>query len=135
MIHGSCLCKSITFELGGELRSARYCHCENCRKFSGMSPAVWAMAESAQLAITSEAASIAQYDSGRGVRCFCSNCGSPLWFKSLDDPEIVAIPLGVLDDSDIPPPEKHLWVKSKPAWCAITDKLPQFETHPSESVA
>ena len=75
---------------------------------------------------------IAKFNSGRGIRCFCRLCGTPVWFESIDFPEIVGIPLGVIDSGDVPPPEMHLWVSSKPDWCNITDALPQHETHPTE---
>ena len=32
---GSCLCKAVSFEIDGTVHNARYCHCSNCRKFSG----------------------------------------------------------------------------------------------------
>lgn len=131
MLHGSCLCGSIHFTLTAALRSTRYCHCVYCRKFSGTSPATWAMGESASLEVTRQDALVSKFDSGRGLRCFCAECGSPLWFESLDHPEIVGIPLGALDDGEIPPPEMHLWVRSRPDWCTLEDDLPEHETHPS----
>ena len=88
------------------------------------------MAESSAFSVTSSDVNVAKFNSGRGLRCFCSNCGSPVWFESLDYPEIVAIPLGVLDSGEIPAPEMHLWTQSKPTWCVINDELPQHETHP-----
>ena len=130
MYQGSCLCGAAKFTLGGALHSTRYCHCANCRKFAGTSPATWAIGDSSALALTTTNAQVSKYDSGRGLRCFCACCGSPLWFESLDYPEIVAIPLGVLDSGDVPPPEMHLWTASKPAWCAVNDDLPKHETHP-----
>jgi len=132
VIEGACLCGAIRYRLSGPLRSPRYCHCANCRKFSGASPAAWAMADSARLEVTSRSAPVGRFDSGRGIRCFCSTCGSPVWFESLEHPEIVGIPLGVLEGGEIPAPEMHLWVASKPAWCDIRDDLPQWQTVPPE---
>ena len=130
MIQGSCLCGDIKFTISGDLRSARYCYCSHCTKFAGTSPATWAMTKSENLNISSSEVSISKYNSGKGLRCFCANCGSPVWFESLDYPEIVAIPLGVLDDGNIPAPEMHIWTRSKPGWCAIQDNLPQHDTRP-----
>ena len=130
MLKGSCLCGATEFTISGELRSPRYCHCTNCRKFAGTSPATWAMAKTTALELTSSSAGISKFNSGRGFRCFCSSCGSPLWFESLDYPEITAIPLGALDEGEIPEPQMHLWVQSIPKWCAITDALPQHQTNP-----
>ena len=121
------------FDLNGELSSARYCHCSNCVKFAGTSPAVWAMANREELTVkngSDENSAISKYNSGHGLRCFCSNCGSPVWFESLDFPNILAIPLGVLDEGTAPLPEKHLWIASKPDWCSVKDDLPKFKQGP-----
>ena len=131
MANGSCLCGAIEFILDGELSAVRYCHCSNCRKFAGTSPATWAMAEADKLHITREDSTIGRFNSGRGIRCFCSNCGSPLWFESIDYPQIVGIPLGVLDDEDLPKPEMHLWVSARPTWYHIDDDLPRHDKGPS----
>ena len=130
MFKGSCLCQSIQFELNGELTSPRYCHCENCVKFAGTSPAAWAMAKRAELTLKNPDSEVTKYNSGRGLRCFCPVCGSGVWFESIDFPEIIALPLGVIDDGDVPLPEQHLWVGSKPEWCLINDELPQREQGP-----
>ena len=133
MIEASCLCGRIIFTIHGELSSARTCHCTTCRKFSGTSPAAWAMARAADLRIDPEAdleAAVTRYDSGRGIRCFCARCGSPVWFESKDYSDIVMIPLGVLDDGDVPTPSAHIFVGSKPGWCSIHDDLPQHATYP-----
>jgi hypothetical protein len=129
-MRASCLCGAIRFTLDLELRAPRYCYCEHCTKFAGTSPATWAIALKAKLDVSASSGRVARYDSGKGLRCFCTTCGSPVWFESKDHPEYVAIPLGVLDDGDVPPPEMHIWVGSKPAWCAIHDDLPRFDADP-----
>jgi len=130
MNHGSCLCGSTQFTLRGKLRSARFCFCTNCTKFAGTAPATWAMADSASLKIETPGAPVTKYNSGRGLRCFCAKCGSPVWFESLEHPDIVAIPLGALDDGEIPVPAMNLWTRSRPGWCSIDEDLPAYETNP-----
>lgn len=131
MAQGSCLCGAIRFTLDGELSAPRYCYCTYCTKFTGTSPATWAMGESSKIDVTTSMKTLAKYDSGRGLRCFCARCGSPVWFESHDYPEITAIPLGVLDDDEVPRPEMHIFVGSKPDWCAISDDLPQHDDFPT----
>lgn len=127
---GSCLCGAVRFEIDGNLTSPRFCHCEHCRKFAGTSPATWAMAKTSELSVLSGGDDVGKYNSGRGLRCFCRTCGSPVWFESLGHPHITAIPLGVLDETDVAPPQMHLWTGSMPTWCAIHDALPQHEKNP-----
>ncbi len=129
MLRASCLCDSNRFELGGELRAARYCYCEHCTRYAGTAPAAWVMANAADVRHL-ERGDVSKYDSGRGLRCFCSNCGSPLWFESKDFPEIVMLPLGVFEDGPVPQPEMHIFVDSRPEWCVIRDDLPQHRLYP-----
>ncbi len=35
MIHGSCLCKRVRFEIRGALGRSSHCHCSMCRKAHG----------------------------------------------------------------------------------------------------
>lgn len=129
MYEASCLCGSFRFAIKGELSAPRFCHCANCTKFAGTTPASWAMTSLSNITM-SASAELSKFDSGKGLRCFCARCGSPLWFQSLDYPDIVAIPLGVIDKGEIAPPEMHIWVQSKPDWCSITDGLPQHAGNP-----
>ena len=132
MLHASCFCKAIEFELSGNLRAPRHCYCAYCTKFAGTSPASWVAVNRRDIKLNSQGA-VTRFDSGGGIRCFCANCGSPVWFESKEDDELVMLPLGVLDDGDIPSPGMHIWVTSKPGWCAIHDELPQHEKGPDDS--
>ena len=130
-IDGACLCGACSFSGDGELNSVRYCHCSNCRKFSGTSPATWAMAQSNKLHKSpGTEAQVAKFNSGRGIRCFCKSCGCAMWFESIEYPEVVGIPLGVLDTEILNKPEMHLWVASQPKWCVMQDDLPKFQQGP-----
>jgi hypothetical protein len=130
MIKGSCLCGAVAFEIQGPLHRGRYCHCTNCRKFAGTDYAAWALAETSQLRIAPLAPHVTKFNSGGGLRVFCSSCGSPLWYEPKGRPEVRGIPLGAIDEGAVAMPEMHVWTKSKVSWGSISDGLPQFETHP-----
>ena len=127
---GSCLCGGIRFEIEGGVHSPRYCHCTNCRKFSGTGYAAWGIVPTDGFAITSAATGVTRYDSGGGLRAFCSTCGSPLWFEPANLPQLRGVPLGVIDDEALAEPAMHVWTKSKAPWVDIADDLPKHETHP-----
>lgn len=86
-----------------------------------------------ELTVTTADAEISEYNSGQGVRCFCSVCGSPVWFKSIDFPDMFMTPLGALDSVDFDAPHMHLFTGSKAEWHSIADDLPQHETIPQEN--
>lgn len=130
MTKGSCLCGAVSFEIQGPLHNARYCHCANCRKFSGTSNAAWGLAQTSQITIAPSVPGVTKFDSGGGLRVFCTACGSPLWYEPAGLPQYRGIPLGAIDEGDVATPEMHVWIKSKVAWESIFDDLPQHETHP-----
>jgi hypothetical protein len=128
MIKGSCLCGAVSFEIQGPLHSARYCHCTNCRKFSGTEYAAWALARTDQIVVSPAVPNVTKFNSGGGLRVFCSACGSPLWYEPAGRPQFRGIPLGAIDVGAVAKPAMHVWTRSKVAWGSISDDLPQFET-------
>jgi hypothetical protein len=125
----SCLCGGVAYEITGPIQRARYCHCAHCRKFSGTARAAWGLIETAQLTVKQSSAGLSKYNSGNGLRVFCSTCGSPLWYEPTDLPQFRGIPLGVIDDDGVPEPQMHVWMQSQVAWEPISDGLPQYRTH------
>jgi len=130
MVRGSCLCGSVAFEIEDAIHDARFCHCTNCRKFSGAPFAAWGLIETRNLRLSPPDPGVTKYDSGGGLRVFCSMCGSPLWYEPADMPHYRGIPLGVVDDGEVPAPAMHVWLRSKVAWMSIADALPKHETYP-----
>ena len=130
MIKGSCLCGAVTFAIQGPLHSARYCHCANCRKFAGTDYAAWALAQTSQIAIAPLVPNVTRFNSGGGLRVFCTVCGSPLWYEPAGRPQYRGIALGAIDEGTVAKPEMHVWTKSKVSLGHISDDLPQHETHP-----
>ena len=126
----SCLCRGVTYEITGPIQRTRYCHCAHCRKFSGTAHAAWGLIETAHLTVERSSGGFSKYNSGNGLRVFCSSCGSPLWYEPTGLPQFRGIPLGVIDDEGVPVPQMHVWTKSKVSWASISDELPQYDTHP-----
>ena len=131
MAKGSCLCGNVKFEIAGSVERSRYCHCENCRKFSGTAQAAWGLASASAFTLTPENAEVTKFDAGSGgLRVFCTSCGSPLWFEPAEMPEFIGIALGAIDEGEVAAPSVHLWTRSSPRWETIEGNLPQFETIP-----
>jgi hypothetical protein len=126
----SCLCGGVTYEIAGPILRPRYCHCVNCRKFSGTAHAAWGLVESAHVVMGQSNTGLGKYDSGHGLRVFCSSCGSPLWYEPTRMPQYRGIPLGVIDAGEVPKPQMRVWMRSHVAWESISDDLPQHDTHP-----
>jgi hypothetical protein len=135
MLHGSCLCRGIRYEISGELRGALNCHCSMCRKAHGAAFRSRATVRSADFHLTCGEDLLTFYESSPGNhRGFCRVCGSPLVSKFDAYPSVLGLPLGALDDDPGVRPQAHVYVASKAPWFTITDDLPQFAEAPPAKV-
>jgi hypothetical protein len=130
MLRGSCLCKGIRYEVNGELFDALNCHCSMCRKAQGAAFRSRARVRAADFRLLCGEDLLTFFNSSTGnYRGFCRICGSPMLTK-FDDPSILSLPLGALDDDPGIRPQKHVFVASRAPWFAITDDLPQYAELP-----
>jgi len=135
VLTGTCLCRKVRFEIRGELGSIVYCHCESCRKAQGTAFVANAPVAEEDFVLTSGAELIAKHESSPGkYRCFCCNCGSPVYSYRASIPGTVRVRLGTLDSDPGLRPVLHSWVGEKALWFEITDGLTQFRTGDPESL-
>jgi hypothetical protein len=130
-LFGSCLCGAVRYEITAPLGTVGHCHCAMCRKAHGAAFSTNAVVPTDALTVTSGAALISQYASSPNRRkCFCSQCGSQLFIRRLDKPQITVVTLGTLDGDPQTRPERHVFVASKAPWYEIDEALPQFKIYP-----
>lgn len=130
-IHASCLCGGVRFEIDQPLSVALNCHCGICRKAQGSAFRSRASADAAAIRFAAGADLITFFESSPGVRRgFCSRCGSPVMTRFDARPDVVGIPLGVLDDDPGVRPTLHVHVESKAVWYEISDDLPRYAGTP-----
>jgi len=97
-----------------------------CQKGTGTVVSTSAVVPKADLHITKGDPKF--YQSSKKVeRGFCSNCGSPLFFRPFDE-EWVSIMSGTLDDPELAPPEGHYGVESWISWLKIEGDLKKERT-------
>jgi hypothetical protein len=53
-----------------------------------------------------------------------------LGYEPAGMPQYRGIPLGVIDEGEVPNPAMHVWTKSKVPWTSFGDDIPVYETHP-----
>ena len=129
MIHGSCLCGQIKYELAGGVEVINNCHCTMCRKAHGAAFGSFLHAASKGFRWTAGEGLIERYESSPGsLRAFCRVCGSNM--PVLEDGGEVNIPAGTLDDDPGVRPVVHIFVGSKASWFEIEDALPKFDEFP-----
>jgi hypothetical protein len=126
-LHGRCLCGAVAYTVPDALHYAGYCHCSDCRRFSGSASSAFGGVARADFRIVRGTEHIRHYHKSENtVLGFCDTCGSSLY---ADKPlrGMIHIRLGTLDQAPGLRPQFHSYVGSKAEWDAIGDGLPCFE--------
>ncbi len=131
MYQGSCLCGAVQYELRGDLGDIVFCHCSQCRKAQGSAFASNSPVQAADLLWLAGQEMLSEYESSPGKhRAFCSRCGSPLYSRRDNLPEVLRLRIGTLDTPIAVKPSGHIYAPSHAEWFTIADELPQYETLP-----
>ncbi len=119
---GGCLCGAVRFEVSEPLVSSGYCHCTRCQRRTGTAASPGARIAPGSLRVLSGEELIRAYEPDDGfAKVFCSACGSSLWSRSQEDPEVISIRLGAFDaDPGIRPTYRQFVVYAAP-WEPIPD--------------
>ena len=110
------------------------CHCRDCQRETGSAyAAVLAVAgASFQVIKGSPRYFDLTADSGHTTRrCFCGDCGSPLFGRPGAGGDIVTIRVGSLDDPSIYRPNRDIYTSSAQPWDYMNPSLPKFPTYPA----
>ena len=126
MVHGSCLCGEVTFEITGYISPVQYCHAPRCRKATGGSVTPELLAHSEGFRWTGGAHHVRCYSAPllksppAYKRAFCDACGSPLPVELEGTPYMI-LNYGVLDEDA--PAFQHAFSNQKACWHEIMDEI------------
>ena len=95
-MHGQCMCGAVHFSVEGDLRPVVNCHCFRCRRWSGH---YWAATAAApDSLVVADPSAVTWFSPADGVEYgFCARCGSSLFWRIADRPELISISAGCLD--------------------------------------
>lgn len=126
-LHGSCLCKSIEFKIETPTLTCSHCHCDSCRKAHSAAFVTWTSFEESQLSFIKGQDILKKYQSSPNVsRSFCGNCGSPLFYKSTDEGQILYVPTSTLSNAPDVLPTRHVSYEEKVVWLDVDNHLPKY---------
>ena len=123
--HGRCLCGAVQLRIVGPMRPVIYCHCTQCRRWTGHFLAATA-ARRSQVTVDDADGVLCWHESSPGFRRgFCGRCGSPLlWGR--DGGGFWSIPAGILVTAVPLSAAMHVHVDTKGDYYTIADGLPPF---------
>jgi hypothetical protein len=123
------MCGGVRFELSEPLLGALFCHCKRCQQRTGTGVSTTALTVPGSYRTVAGEELIATWDPGDGgfVKVFCRECGSQLFTTHPENPELLAIRMGALDDDPGIRPSAHQFVTYAAPWAPVPDDgLPRF---------
>jgi len=129
---GGCLCGGVRFRIDAPLVVASYCHCTRCQRRTGTASSAQARIAPGSLAITQGTELVREYRPPDGfAKMFCGACGSALWSRSQDDPDVISVRLGAFDTDPGIRPSWRQFVAYAAPWEAVPDDgLPRHAERP-----
>ena len=126
VLTGGCGCGAVRFEVTAPPVAAGYCHCTRCQRRTGGAWSLQARVAPGSFAITQGADAVGSWrPEGGFAKEFCARCGSALWSRSPDDPDVVSVRFGAFDAD---PP-------IRPTYRAFVDYAAPFEPIPDDGLA
>lgn len=125
---GGCACGAVRYEITAEPLRGFQCQCRDCQRDTGGGHASVMVFPSAALKIEG---TINEYlrvaDSAAPKRKgFCSSCGSPLYNKPQNKPDMIGIYVGTLDDPSIFQPQLVMFASRGHDWDFLDPELPKL---------
>ncbi|MEM1003847.1 MAG: GFA family protein [Pseudomonadota bacterium] len=120
---GRCYCGAVRLRAHSAPQTITYCHCTDCRRWTGAPVGAFAAFEETALYFTPELGS--SFSRVEGVeRWTCQTCGSPLAARFDYLPGQIYVPLGLMDQAADMRPQMHCHYDSRLPWLKISDSLP-----------
>lgn len=121
----SCRCGQLTAVASGDPVRVSICHCLACQKRTGSVFSAQARWPAECVEVQGQSKSWTRTaDSGQQTTYhFCPECGSTVYYGGGNFPELIAIPLGALDDPYIvDSPDYSVWERRRDDWFDIIDE-------------
>lgn len=126
---GECMCGKVKFEVDQPLIGAALCYRKRCQRRTGSGVSATGLTQPGSFRITEGEDSVTSYEPGDGGfnKYFCRNCSGQLFTSHPDNPEILAVRLGALNEDPGIRPAAHQFTAYAAPWFPVPDDgLPKF---------
>jgi len=125
---GGCACGAVRYEVRAEPIRGFYCQCRECQRDTGTGHSAVVVFPSAAMKVTGNVTEhLRTADSGAQKRKgFCATCGSPLYNKPQNVPDMIGIYVGTLDDPSGFKPQIVMFASRGQHWDQLDPALPKF---------
>ena len=142
-LKGSCKCGEVKYQITEKPLFTQACHCKDCKVLTGSSYVVNSSVLDNTLISEGEVSST-KLKAGSGGSCktyFCIKCGTYVYADYESAVGRLTVRTKTLDNSEMFPPQAHIFVKDKDPWLNLSENVNCFEemydpkvTWPEESL-
>jgi hypothetical protein len=129
---GQCICGAIKFEIDVPARWAWHDHSEASRRAHGAAYVTYVGSYKSRFRILKGSENITRFEDkpGRGVRRFCTGCGTPLAYERAHAHEMINIPRALFEARTGREPRYHLHLEQAPEWAYRGETLAPLKGYP-----
>lgn len=124
---GGCLCGKVRYRIDLTGHETGNCHCRDCQLNSGAPFMTFTNVPRAQFEWLSPPTG-GHKASDLAVRRFCADCGTPLQWDGVDEPEIANVSTATLDDPTGVRVAYEIFTRSRQEDVQPVPGVPQYET-------
>jgi ADP-ribosyl-[dinitrogen reductase] hydrolase len=125
-LEGSCLCRSVRYEVDRLDMPIGHCHCSTCRKAHASAFTTTAGVLREHFRWTAGENKLRAYESSPGkLRHFCSECGTHLVADRPAQPHVI-LRVATLDDNPGATPTMHIWTSHAVQWLVDEGEVPRY---------
>lgn len=127
--HAACSCGKLAVVVRGAPVRISVCHCLECQRRTGSAFGAQARFRTADVEITGVSTAWRRIaDSGHAITFhFCPTCGSTVYYRPEDQPELIAVTLGAFADPDFPRPRVSVYESRKHPWVGLPDDIEHLD--------
>jgi hypothetical protein len=123
----ACSCRQLRLEVDGDPDRVSICHCLECQRRTGSVFGVQARFRADQVRVHGRHGDYARTsdESDRRVHVFhfCPECGGTVFYTEPDEPELIAVPVGVFADPSFPMPSTSYYEARRHPWVQLPDGI------------
>lgn len=117
----ACQCGQLSAVCTGDPVRISVCHCLDCKRRSGSAFAAQARFPVEAVTITGESNQWSRVgdEGGGAVFDFCPTCGSNVFYRNIDMPDLIAVAIGAFAEPAFPQPFYSVYEDRKHGWVEI----------------
>jgi hypothetical protein len=122
--HASCCCGQLRLACEGDPVRISICHCLACQQRTG----IGTQARYRREQVSAIEGRVTEYtrvgDSGQPIIFhFCPVCGSTVYWRLAQEPDVIAVAVGAFADPDFPQPRRSIYEKRRHRWALAAGEL------------